>query len=662
MSSDEIPQHLPRGKACVPCRRRKMKCDGNQPTCNQCLRFNRSAECQFSEGPSPSTTRVLEQHIARLQSRIHELEQDDPSLVRLHDPYQNFTAAAAAGSSGANSTRGASPAAQGGSRGTQANWWETPDPPPQVQQALVQVFLRDAPKFGFFLETKRFLNAFAKPTAARPRPPSVLRNTVYLWGIALSQDAQYTARETIFLGRALRSVHVALSSAHEHTQNTLYVLQAEVLLAYYFYHSNRLLEGKFHASAAVSLAVMCGLHQLHAPPGAAAAVANAYLPPAADAIDEAERVYAWWCTFVLDKTWVVALAAPSMVVETQEPSTTIHTPWPLALDEYAQATGVDAPEPRHDRAALPRVRARGGRRGLAARPRRAGRGAVRPREHARGRARKWCVLPHALRPARGADARARGRPRARQQQRAHGGRAACARRRARGPQGRAAPARARRRARRRARAQPRARARPRARGERAAAPRVHGAQRDEQGARARGREHARARRVRARGAPARRVAALRGARGDGGRGAAARAAVPAELAHGVGVVCGAARRGEVHAGDGPAGRGARAAGAEPVRRESGRAAARGVGRRCARCVIAALLHDILDEPPARSFAPRVVRRASRVGRGYARPPEVDSYSYLMHNSPGFYIIFLPGPGGHHLAYLLDIRPHIAAVL
>lgn len=253
-------------------------------------------------------------------------------MIRLHDPYQNYTAPASSGSNGQSSATAASaPAAA--LPAAQPNWWETPDPPVQMQQIFVQHFLREAPKFGFFLETERFLAAFARPTAARPRPPAVLRNVVYLWGITLSQDTQYTVREAVFLGRTLRSVHVALSSAHAQPQYALAALQAEVLLANYFYHSGRLLEGKLHAGAAVSLALLCGLHQLHTPGGPAT---PALLPPPADAVEEAERIFAWWHTFVLDKSWVVALSAPAMIAETQEAGTAIHTPWPLTLDEYEQ--------------------------------------------------------------------------------------------------------------------------------------------------------------------------------------------------------------------------------------------------------------------------------------------------------------------------------------
>lgn len=139
----------------------------------------------------------------------------------------------------------------------------------------------------------------------------------------------------------MRSVHDALSAAQEQSQNALYLLQAEILLAYYLFTSNRLLEGKLHAGAAVSLAYLCGLHKmptlgtqqgfglLPAPTG--------ILPPALDDVAECERVDAWWNTFVLDKSWVTALSSPSMVTE-QEESTIIDTPWSVPVEMYVQVS------------------------------------------------------------------------------------------------------------------------------------------------------------------------------------------------------------------------------------------------------------------------------------------------------------------------------------
>ena len=147
----------------------------------------------------------------------------------------------------------------------------------------------------------------------------------------------------MFLGRTLRSVHVALSTAQERPQNTLYVLQAEILLAYYFYHCNRQLEGKYHAGAAVSLAILCNLHKVMAtvdPMGRQLfhSSGQTNLPPPMDYVDEAERIYAWWATFILDKSWAVALSSPPMISEMQEQGTIIDTPWPLTMEQYRQVS------------------------------------------------------------------------------------------------------------------------------------------------------------------------------------------------------------------------------------------------------------------------------------------------------------------------------------
>lgn len=292
---------------------------------------------------------MLEQHISRLESRIAELEQDDPSLIRLYNPYPH------------NQSRSVSTSSPAPQQAVQGNWWDMPEPPARIQQILsvasmtsqsliltsaprVQFFIRHAPKIGFFFDLNRFVGRMSSPTANLPRPAAVLRNVVYLWGINLSGNPQYVQHEAKFLGRALRSVHMALSSTQQQQSNTLHVLQAEILLAYYFFHSNRLLEGKFHASAAVSLAYMCNLHKILSgstgPPAstslAFSAAGQTYLPPPMDWVDEGERIHAWWTVFILDKSWVTALAVPSMINENQEPGTVIDTPWPLTMDMYRQ--------------------------------------------------------------------------------------------------------------------------------------------------------------------------------------------------------------------------------------------------------------------------------------------------------------------------------------
>lgn len=202
----------------------------------------------------------------------------------------------------------------------------------------INQFLPHASKFGFFFHNTRFVTSVFNPTVSKPRPPTVLRNAVYLWGISLSRDRQYTTHEALFLNRSLTSIHAALSSAQP--QDTLHVLQAEILLAYYFFHNGRLIEGKFHSSAAVSLAVMCNLHKQGSNGSEPIATQPSGplsfgLPAPRDPIEEGERIHAWWTTFILDKCWVVALGSPSTILEDDNNTNTrIDAPWPLDLEKY----------------------------------------------------------------------------------------------------------------------------------------------------------------------------------------------------------------------------------------------------------------------------------------------------------------------------------------
>lgn len=103
----------PKGKACLNCRRRKLvstyfipsqsrtsslhsfslypprdqKCDCAHPICGQCTRLNREKDCEYSDKDNRSRSEILEEQVALLQARLHELEHsEDCSSARLHDP------------------------------------------------------------------------------------------------------------------------------------------------------------------------------------------------------------------------------------------------------------------------------------------------------------------------------------------------------------------------------------------------------------------------------------------------------------------------------------------------------------------------------------------------------------------------------------------------
>ncbi|KAJ7099277.1 hypothetical protein B0H15DRAFT_796964 [Mycena belliarum] len=80
---------LKRGRACMACRFLKIKCDGQKPICGPCRKHPKDDDCEYSDGPARSRTKALEDTVARLEARLHELEhpEDSTPAVTLHDPY-----------------------------------------------------------------------------------------------------------------------------------------------------------------------------------------------------------------------------------------------------------------------------------------------------------------------------------------------------------------------------------------------------------------------------------------------------------------------------------------------------------------------------------------------------------------------------------------------
>jgi hypothetical protein len=105
-----------------------------------------------------------------------------------------------------------------------------------------------------------------------------------------------------------------------------------VLLAHYFLRNARALEGRYHTSAAVATALSAGLNLVRGrsrPPTAET------LPPSSDAMEEGERIGAFWRVLTLNNCWAGVDGAPSNV--TYGPNgLTIDTPWPLEARDYVE--------------------------------------------------------------------------------------------------------------------------------------------------------------------------------------------------------------------------------------------------------------------------------------------------------------------------------------
>lgn len=290
-----------------------MRCDGARPTCNQCERSG-IVDCEYTDA-GPTVSQVLEQNVSHLEARIRALEGDAAS-VTLHNPHAGQLARhQSAGQATGPRTQQLSPS-----------------------QRIIQSFVNFAPDFGFFLHLPRFLTQLRSsipPTDQSPLPAALV-HAVQLIGLLFCGDETLKQEEPRKLAAVLQSLSADMDPAR-----IVYTLQAEVLVSHYLFHKARRLEGSYHAAAAVSIAVACGLHRIRsaawlvAPPGSPGGQDVQLFPPADD-VEEGERIRGFWTVFALDRCWAPWTQSSSVFTSPATAMTQVDTPWPLEMGEYEQ--------------------------------------------------------------------------------------------------------------------------------------------------------------------------------------------------------------------------------------------------------------------------------------------------------------------------------------
>ena len=184
----------------------------------------------------------------------------------------------------------------------------------------IQTFMANASQLGFFLNPTRFRRGGVTNDA--------LMSAVYLWGSRLSASNTLRAREAYFADRATQAV----SGTTMTTQSTsvLHTIQAEVLLANYFFSTSRILEGRYHTLAAVALATGSRYHQLDLG------------TMSGDPIGAGEKIRAFWTVVAVDKAWAAAMNSPPSLSHSGRTGVRVTTPWPLTAEAYEQV-GTDHP-------------------------------------------------------------------------------------------------------------------------------------------------------------------------------------------------------------------------------------------------------------------------------------------------------------------------------
>lgn len=160
-------------------------------------------------------------------------------------------------------------------------------------------------------------------------------NAIFLWACYLSRPGQLSEHEPLYLSRAVR----ALNDAVEYPTKIIDLIQGACLLSVYYLSNGQLFQGNYYASIAASLAIHCGLHQIQSDdltpqPNSLDWNPPFKLDPVKDAIEQGERILAFWQVFNLDRCWSVALHRPAVLSDNNHSWTRISTSWPQRMEDY----------------------------------------------------------------------------------------------------------------------------------------------------------------------------------------------------------------------------------------------------------------------------------------------------------------------------------------
>lgn len=180
---------------------------------------------------------------------------------------------------------------------------------------------------GVFLHPDRLSTSFyiSASFGDSSRPSPALISAIYLWGIVISNSPALTSHQSVFLSRAI--YYASASGQSSYPSLAKHIVQAELLIVFYFMYLGLSVEGKEHSDAALRLALSENIHKVRGKD-------IPKLSSSIDAIEHGEDMNAAWMSFLTDTCISCLRGLPSACPNQDDEEGKIDMPWPLDMAQY----------------------------------------------------------------------------------------------------------------------------------------------------------------------------------------------------------------------------------------------------------------------------------------------------------------------------------------
>ena len=356
-ANGQVPK--PKRIACVLCRKRKLRCDGNKPSCGTCARLQH--DCSYDEvrrksGPKRGYVKALEARLAQVETQLNKEKEGPPGrngnsngngggggqmsgMVPEYDigvgasmrsvlPHMQSTINRVGEPSAAEYPHTAM--GNGGAvPGEEPFPWEMiglgldePLPTQDIVDELNRCYFDKVHPSQPCIHRPRYYAAMN--LAPHMRPPVCLRYA--MWANAAAVSDKYENLSEHFYQRARKYVQQDEMKGHGESMITIAHCQTWSLLATYEFKCMYFPRAWMSSGRASRMALMMGIHRLD---GNGLDVKQC-LPPPKDWTEREERRRTFWMSFCIDRY------------------SSIGTGWPMTIDERDIMSHLPVDEPAYE--------------------------------------------------------------------------------------------------------------------------------------------------------------------------------------------------------------------------------------------------------------------------------------------------------------------------